>query len=113
MPLIRPDVPARLQRRVCLWCGYGGEALQGPTGRMVFRCPRCGNDLYARPARSYAELEGLVPEGSLDRLRASRPESKPDVSPRPGAIIAAGVSGLARLVARIGRLITCRGRVKR
>lgn len=27
---------------------------------MTFICPACGEDLYARPARSYAELEGLL-----------------------------------------------------
>jgi len=26
----------------------------------VFRCPACDADLYRRPARSYAELEGIL-----------------------------------------------------
>ena len=27
---------------------------------MVFNCPLCKADLYARPPRSYAEMEGLI-----------------------------------------------------
>jgi len=30
----------------------------------VFVCPCCGEDLYARPARSYAEMEGLSRTGN-------------------------------------------------
>ena len=46
----------RLLRRLCVECGYDGSLLRG--GRAV-RCARCGCDLRARPARSYAEMEGL------------------------------------------------------
>ena len=49
----------RIARRRCVCCGYDGGPLQGPRGRLVFDCPACGADLYARPARTYAELEGL------------------------------------------------------
>lgn len=47
--------------KACLGCGYRGPALQ-PTGHgRALRCPGCGADLYSRPPRSYAELEGFVP----------------------------------------------------
>lgn len=59
VPVLRSPVPARLHDRMCLRCGYRGEELQGGPGSQVFSCPRCAEDLYARPARSYAELEGL------------------------------------------------------
>jgi hypothetical protein len=41
-----------------LYCGFSGEAVQ-PGPSQVFTCPRCLGDLYARPVRSYAEMEGL------------------------------------------------------
>jgi predicted RNA-binding Zn-ribbon protein involved in translation (DUF1610 family) len=49
-------VPARLRRKTCLSCGYQGAKLQGDQ---IFTCPSCGTDLYARPALSYAEMEGF------------------------------------------------------
>lgn len=43
---------------MCLGCGYDGAELQrvedGP-----YECPHCFQDLYERPAMSYAEMEGL------------------------------------------------------
>ncbi len=51
--------------KTCLSCGYRGPALQGPA--RALRCPGCGADLYARPPRSYAELEGFLPsEDTID-----------------------------------------------
>ncbi|MHC5004956.1 MAG: hypothetical protein ACYTJ0_17755 [Planctomycetota bacterium] len=47
----------RLFTRRCVACGYDGALLQGGQAR---RCARCGCDLRERPARSYAEMEGLV-----------------------------------------------------
>ncbi len=47
------------RRRRCLGCGFDGPELQGEKGRFVFVCPGCGCDLYARPALSYTEMEGL------------------------------------------------------
>ena len=44
---------------MCLSCGHDGRDLQGEGGPASWSCPRCGADLYARPPRSYAELEGL------------------------------------------------------
>lgn len=50
---VNPD----LYVRRCVVCGYDGALLQ--NGRAE-RCARCGCDLHLRPARSYAEMEGLI-----------------------------------------------------
>ena len=50
---VNPD----LYVRRCVVCGYDGALLQ--NGRAE-RCARCGCDLRLRPARSYAEMEGLI-----------------------------------------------------
>jgi predicted RNA-binding Zn-ribbon protein involved in translation (DUF1610 family) len=52
-----------LARKRCLRCGYDGAAVQ--EGSIDFLCPNCGQDLYARPPRSYLELEGLLPSRPL------------------------------------------------
>ena len=67
-------IRADLERKVCLSCGYRGRLLQGERGLITFQCPSCGADLYARPPRSYAELEGFVEPPPSPRL---------DFSPRP------------------------------
>ena len=41
--------------RRCVACGYDGSRLHGAD-----LCPACGCDLRERPARSYAEMEGLI-----------------------------------------------------
>ena len=51
------QVPSQLLIRRCLSCGYDGGLL-GTSATQ--RCPRCGCDFSKRPARSYAEMEGLV-----------------------------------------------------
>lgn len=48
---------SRLLKKQCVECGYDGTLLRGG---MAARCPRCGCDLRQRPARSYAEMEGLL-----------------------------------------------------
>lgn len=55
-----------LERQRCVRCGYDGPDLQGPAianaermGAPLLSCPRCQQDLYTRPPRSYAELEGF------------------------------------------------------
>lgn len=47
-----------LARKRCLRCGFDGPELQGEL--QDFCCPHCGQDLYARPPRTYFELEGLL-----------------------------------------------------
>jgi hypothetical protein len=47
----------RLLTRRCLSCGYDGALLRGG---LADHCARCGCDLRLRPARSYAEMEGLL-----------------------------------------------------
>ena len=51
------SLDARLLKRQCVECGYDGALLRGG---MAARCARCGCDLRKRPARSYAEMEGLL-----------------------------------------------------
>ena len=43
--------------RRCVGCGYDGALLM--SGK-ASRCVSCGCDLAVRPARSYAEMEGLA-----------------------------------------------------
>lgn len=59
MPALEAD-PAYLTDRCCLTCGYRGRELQGRRGQERLVCPQCRQDLYARPARTYAEMEGLA-----------------------------------------------------
>ncbi len=90
---------------MCLDCGFDGAELQGERGTMTFVCPTCGADLYARPARSYAEMEGFcaprespgagrwapacaAPERCSARARPSRP------APSVRAVALAWVIGL-------------------
>lgn len=49
-----------MTRRRCCECGFDGPPLQGSRGELALRCPQCDADLYERPPRSYAELEGFV-----------------------------------------------------
>ena len=46
-----------LLKRKCVACGYDGALLRNGHAD---RCARCGIDLRHRPARSYAEMEGLL-----------------------------------------------------
>lgn len=59
MPLARVASTSPLLQRACLRCGYRGHELQRLDETTTYRCPGCGQDLYARPPRSYAEMEGL------------------------------------------------------
>lgn len=89
MALLRQGSESRLSRKVCLACGYRGRALQGDQTVVAFICPSCGADLYARPPRSYAEMEGLVEStpppilNQISRLLTSPSESQP--TPRRAA----------------------------
>jgi len=60
MTIASQEVPAHRKQRCCLVCGYDGPELQGELRDLTYRCPACDADLYARPPRSYAELEGFV-----------------------------------------------------
>ncbi len=71
-----------LLTRLCPGCGYAGHELQARGDKAVYMCPCCATDLYARPARSYAEMEGIIDASpapavrtrllSLDRLPRGR-----------------------------------------
>lgn len=56
-------IDSRLLTLRCVGCGYDGSLLRGGVAS---RCPRCGCDLRKRPARSYAEMEGLIGLSSLE-----------------------------------------------
>ncbi len=77
MRTARRKLPARLKTRTCLSCGYDGPSLQGRRGHVTVSCPCCGQDLYARPPLSYAEMEGLRTKRrlrmKLRRTKRSRP----------------------------------------
>lgn len=47
----------RMLARRCVACGYDGMLLRGGQADS---CASCGCDLKTRPARSYAEMEGLL-----------------------------------------------------
>ncbi|MEX2219298.1 MAG: hypothetical protein WD749_11145 [Phycisphaerales bacterium] len=64
MRAVRSSLPYRYQVRACLRCGYGGPEVQPDQPEPAFVCPCCGEDLYSRPPRSYAELEGLDEAGA-------------------------------------------------
>lgn len=55
---------------MCLACGYSGAEVQGPLALLKYRCPSCQTDLYARPPRSYAQMEGLAPAATAPVERA-------------------------------------------
>jgi hypothetical protein len=60
--------------RRCVGCGYDGALLH--AGRAE-RCARCGCDLRLRPARSYAEMEGILGQPlRLDTDAAPRAEHR-------------------------------------
>jgi hypothetical protein len=60
MPQVRERTGRWIHLRICLGCGYDGAEMQQDGENRVFRCPCCRADLYARPPRSYAQLEGMV-----------------------------------------------------
>ena len=78
MRALRTPLSTRLHRKVCLSCGYDGNAIQGHRAESTYACPNCGEDLYARPPRSYAELEGLEDEDLPEYVLLDRdPEARP------------------------------------
>jgi predicted RNA-binding Zn-ribbon protein involved in translation (DUF1610 family) len=69
-----------MHTRCCPCCGYAGWELQLTDDESAYRCPNCDQDLYARPALSYAQREGLIPgivrlnaEATAPRERAALP----------------------------------------
>jgi predicted RNA-binding Zn-ribbon protein involved in translation (DUF1610 family) len=99
---------AHLQRRMCLSCGYDGSSIQQDGHDGVFECPRCGSDLYARPPRSYAELEALsdsnpgtpLPDECLGVIQEECGGARWGLAARAAAVIAAASLGV--LVLSIG-----------
>ncbi len=70
------------QVRMCLACGRRGPEFQGDVADGPFECPSCHADLYARPPRSYAEMEGIEPTAPDARWARARRADRPDQPPR-------------------------------
>ncbi|MGE3109608.1 MAG: hypothetical protein AB7G11_12700 [Phycisphaerales bacterium] len=85
MAALRESRADRLHARMCLSCGYQGRELQQRDEASAYSCPFCGADLYARPARSYAEMEGLAPLTSLDCVILDAADSIPSCPRRRAA----------------------------
>lgn len=81
---------------MCLDCGFDGPELQPSSRSLTFVCPGCGSDLYARPPRSYAEMEGLAPSTSPSHTRWDRParDAQEQSSPAPPVADAGGFGPL-------------------
>lgn len=94
---------------MCLVCGFRGPEMQGPLSLVKYRCPSCQADLYARPPRSYAQMEGLeaasapierarLEEWAARLLRVERRRARR----RRAALVASLISGAAILSVVIG-----------
>ncbi|TVQ63531.1 MAG: hypothetical protein EA379_03870 [Phycisphaerales bacterium] len=89
----------RLTARLCLACGYRGRELQGEEGELTIRCPVCGEDLYSRRARSYAEMEGIEVAPDTPTSDPSAPidsDFDPMNDPRPTGSAAVAISASLR-----------------
>lgn len=80
-------------------CGYRGPEVQRGYPIEVFVCPSCACDLYARPPRSYAEMEGvdsdaLPSQAQGGRIGASSAEAIP-------ATVVVAARWLGRMVKRL------------
>lgn len=81
-------------RRVCVYCGTAHPGFHR-RGVQLLECPSCRGDLYARPPRSYAEMEGLTSS-----------------VPRPSRLLAGLRSAIALVLAarEFVRLLWCASR---
>jgi len=73
--------------RRCVACGYAGRfAIATSDGT----CPSCGCDFRARPPRTYAEMEGIVPVVSRREARQRLRDSENRLVERWIAVLFAG-----------------------
>lgn len=101
MPRVHPG-RSRLMVRMCPRCGYDGAEMQGEAGRRRYECPLCRGDLYTRPPRSYAEMEGLevaAARAEVAMAAASGRWAAPD-RPPPGVPVHACPGVDARAIRR-------------
>lgn len=93
-----PVMPLRLARRMCLSCGFDGRAIQNHSRDSTWVCPRCDSDLYARPPKSYAELEALSDSnpGSPMDDNLLRPAPRRSIVTRATTIIDASLRASTR-----------------
>lgn len=69
MPQTRTRSGPWIHTKVCPSCGYRGAEVQAIEESRTFECPNCLADLYARPPKSYAEMEGIGHDGCSVRTR--------------------------------------------
>jgi hypothetical protein len=99
MASVRHDTADRLRQRICLACGYRGPEVQQGFPIEVFVCPACACDLYARPPRSYAEMEGV---GAANESDASPgPRTAPARASRDASPVVVAARWLRRAVRRV------------
>ncbi len=85
-------------------CGYRGPELQSGYPVEVFVCPACACDLYARPPRSYADMEGVgVLPGAASAARPEAARRPADASTSPWRAAARWVSRVLRRLLPPGR----------
>ena len=80
-------------------CGYRGAEVQSGYPVEVFVCPGCGCDLYTRPPRSFAEMEGVDSASGVISDRGIRGESSPNGHAASPVVVAA--RWLGRVVRRL------------
>lgn len=98
----RAPIPAYLSDRCCLTCGFRGRELQGRRGLERLVCPQCRQDFYARPPRTYAEMEGLAEPVASPSATLATPEPRRLALLRfAGGLLGAGLS-LVRSSGRSG-----------
>lgn len=91
---------------MCLSCGFDGRSLQSEHRETGWVCPRCGTDLYSRPPRSYADLEGLsdssrlfAAEAAAHEIMVLQNQRAARASRRERAMLAIGLMALAVVAA--------------
>ncbi len=77
MSVVRTDLHVSLRIRHCVCCGYAGVELQGDPAAHSYQCPSCAADLYARPPRSYYEMEGFADADASVDIPACQSRSNP------------------------------------
>ncbi len=82
---VKTSSASRLHARRCVQCGAESQTARGFRSAS---CPSCGCDFRQRPARSYAEMEGLIE--SRPALRRSAEELEATVIERWILVIFAG-----------------------
>lgn len=65
------EIPARMLVPMCPGCG--DTRVVSDDGTQRYRCRRCGHDLYTDRPRSYAAMEGLLPDAGRPPMPVGTP----------------------------------------